>query len=75
MSRQITKEERGSLLRLLKSDDWDIILRLLNEQEMEWNSQPTGGNTEFEVIRAVYKKEGKVEGVKEFFEILEQHTQ
>ena len=71
----LTKEQRGALKRVMMSDDFDIILTMIDKQIHKWSVEPSGGNTEFEVVRAVYKKEGKIEGLKEFFDKLEEEVQ
>ncbi len=68
---QLTQKQKAGLKRIMRDEAWDIIALIYEEQMKIWGIENVGGNTDFEVIRSVFKREGKMEGLKYFFDRLD----
>lgn len=55
----------------MKEPGWDIVLRILGEDIDTINGEEIGGNNEFETLRSLHRNEGRVQGLKDFFDKLE----
>jgi len=59
------------LIRILHSDDFEAIIKLSGEIVEKWNNDNVIGKDEFETLKLLFMREGKKEGLREFFSILE----
>jgi hypothetical protein len=64
----ITKKR---LIKILHSDDFEGILELCREVVDKWNDQNVIGSTEYETLKMLFMREGKKQGLKEFFDAFE----
>ena len=64
----ITKRK---LDKILRSDEFDALVKLYGETIDKWNEQNVIGKNEFETLKLLFTREGKKEGLKEFFETIE----
>lgn len=62
---------RKRLIKILHSDDFEAVIRLSAEITDKWNNDNVIGTNEFETLRLLFMREGKKEGLREFFNILE----
>lgn len=62
---------RAKLKRLLQSSDWEVIYTFQAIMEDKWNANPLKGKTEFETVCNVVERDGKINGLKEFFDNIE----
>ncbi len=64
----ITKKR---LEKILRSDDFEALVKLYGEIIDQWNSQSVIGSNEFETLKLLFLNEGKKIGLKEFFDEIE----
>jgi len=57
--------------KILRSDEFEALIKLYGETIDKWNEQNVIGKNEFETLKLLFIKEGKKEGLREFFEIIE----
>ena len=60
--------------RLIMDDGWDALMVARDEYIAKNSIESITGNSEFETLRELHKKQGKIEGLKEFFEDLERNN-
>lgn len=68
---KITKAEASQLRATMKEPGWDVIIRLLADQIDAIRAEDVTGNNAFEELRMMHKNQGRVDGLKEFFDKLE----
>lgn len=57
------------------TDEGYAMLEQLKEKMIrKWNDGPISGQDAFQTLRAIHRREGKIEGINEFFETLEQEA-
>lgn len=71
MANKITKTEGSQIRAVMKEVGWDVIMRLLGDEITVIDGEDIGGNNEFETLRLLHRNEGRVQGLKEFFDKLE----
>lgn len=69
---KLDKSQKNLLRQMIRSDGWDVIYIMLAQWGEENGLETITGQTEFETLRALHKMQGKIEGVKEFLELVEQ---
>jgi hypothetical protein len=65
------KQQISRLKQLVQDDGWDVLRAILAQHIVELDQQEITGNNEFETLRELHKKQGKVEGLAEFFDKVE----
>lgn len=68
-TRDIIKDS-GSLKVMLTDKGYEMLENLRDKMIRDWNNRTVSGQDAFQTLRAVHRKEGKVEGLMEFFETL-----
>lgn len=69
---KLNRAEKSMLAGLMKDDKWDVLMKFVNGYIDEWNKVDNiTGNTEFEFMREILTRKGKVEGLKEVLESLD----
>lgn len=71
MSRKITTAEASQIRSLMQEQGWDVVQRLLEDEVASINAEPAQGSDAFSTLRALHRREGRVDGLKSFFEKLE----
>ena len=74
MSIELKSGEKATLKRLQDDQAWDIVVRLLGEQIDEWRAEQISGQDAFQELRMMHRIQGKVDGLKEFFDKLEKKS-
>lgn len=64
----ITKRQ---LEKLQRSDEFDALVKLYGEVIEKWQNENVIGQNEFETLKLLFLREGKITGLREFIEILE----
>ena len=67
----LTKIDKQLLKRLLREDTYKTVLKLSSELIDKWKNENIIGATEFETLKLLFTRESKVEGLKEFLNLLE----
>lgn len=68
---KLEKSHLALIKRLLKMDEWDAMQAALEEYINELRAQQPSGRNGFETLRALHRKEGGVDHLREFFNKLE----
>lgn len=67
----LNKLQKQKLGRLVRDDVWDILVLALDEQIVKIQSEKVTGSNDFETLRMLHTNQGKVDGLKEFFNKVE----
>ena len=62
---------RKRIEKILRSDEFEVLLKLYNEMIEKWDEQNVIGNNQFETMKLLFLREGKKQGLKEFFDFIE----
>ena len=62
---------RQRLVKFLHSDEFDVLIKLYAEMIDKWNEQNVIGESEYDTIKLLFLQEGKKQGLKEFFNFIE----
>ena len=68
---KIEKSQASALKRLMQDDGWSVLEQALENRIKTLQEEEITGNDAFETLRALHKQQGKVEGLKDFFESVE----
>ena len=63
---------KRKLKMLVESEHWDVIHLLFAEVSKKWNNEPVKNDTEWLTLWAVAEKQGKIDGVREFINSIEE---
>jgi retron-type reverse transcriptase len=64
--------DKKRLKKLQNNEDWETLVRYYGHYLEKINEENVLGNSEFDTLKAVFIKEGKKLGIKEFFDNLDQ---
>lgn len=64
--------QKQTLQRMVKEDSWDILVYSLKEYIDRIQAEEVIGSNEFETLRTLHIKQGKISGLTEFFSKVEQ---
>jgi hypothetical protein len=68
----LDKGQKSLLKRLIRENDgWDVLELALAQYIDEIQREKVTGSSEFETLRMLHTNQGKVDGLKEFFERVE----
>lgn len=67
----LQKHQTVAIKRMMQSADWDILENILAIYLSELATEPVSGSNSFEELRALHLKQGKIDGLKEFFDKLD----
>ena len=59
---------------LLKDDKFDALLSYANETIDQWHDENVIGTNEFDTLKLLFTKQGKIDGLKAFLAGLEKET-
>jgi len=68
----LTKPQRSQLRNLLASNEYKTLLALRDNMIVNWNNHIPIGDSEFEYLRSAFERDGKMKGLKSFFDEIEQ---
>jgi hypothetical protein len=67
----IDKHQGALFKRLMQEEGWAVLEQALANRIARLQAQPISGTTAFESLRALHTRDGKVEGLREFFDDIE----
>jgi len=70
----LTKAQQAQARSLMKDARWDAILRFSALKLEQWRSESVTGTSAFEELRAMHKRDGKIEGLVEFLDQIERQA-
>ena len=68
---KLNSKDSGPVVNMMSKPGWAELLKLVTMTIRELNDREIPGQNEFETLRALHTVQGKVEGVMEFFNNLE----
>lgn len=68
---KLEKQEIRNLRPFMESKNYDIIKDIVKRYSVFLREQNADGGSEYDTIRLLFSREGKIQGLKEFFEMLE----
>jgi hypothetical protein len=68
---KINKLESGMVMKMMETPGWGALMKLVATTINELNAREVTGQNEFEIIRSVFIREGRVGALKEFFNDIE----
>ena len=73
MAIDLSPIEKSKLKAFVKDDIYDLLMKLVYERVAQWNTDRPSGTNAFETLRAMHIRDGKVDGLTEFFSDLEKN--
>ena len=70
----ITKLEQQAIKSLMQDQRFDVITKLYEEFLAKWKDEPGVGFDEFNTLKLVFTREGKIEGLTSFFKFLDDQS-
>lgn len=71
---QLNKAQQAQIRSLMKDDRWDAIVRFFGLKIEQWKGEKVNGDSAFQELRALHTRDGKVEGLTEFFDQMERQA-
>ena len=70
----LTKGQRAQIKSIMTDARWDAVMRFVGLKLAQWREEGISGQNAFEELRALHKRDGKVEGITEVFDQMEQQA-
>ena len=71
MATILNKQDSAALMAMVDKPGWFALQKLVAMTINELNNREVSGSNEFEVLRSLFTREGRVGGLKEFFDGIE----
>jgi hypothetical protein len=68
---KLNKTESSQLLAMMERPGWAALIKLVAMTVDDLNGREVSGQNEFETLRFVFTRQGKVDALKEFFNGIE----
>ena len=68
---RLSKTDSSALMAMMDRPGWTALIKLASMTINELNAREVSGSNEFEVLRSLFTREGRVGGLKEFFDGIE----
>ena len=68
---RLNKTESSQVMKLMGDPAWLCLMKLVNLTVSDLNSRKVSGMNEFETLRSLFTREGRVSALEEFFNDLE----
>ncbi len=70
----LTTLDKTRIKHIMKTDEWDSVLRFFAYKLEKWLDEEITGENEFQTLKNLHKNQGKVEGLKEFMDQMERQA-
>lgn len=70
----LTKQQQAQIKSIMQDPRWDAVQRFLALKLAQWRAEPVSGQSAFEELRSLHKRDGKVDGVLELFDQMERQA-
>lgn len=67
----LNKSDSAQIFSLMEHKGWGVLTKLVAMTVNDLNARKAAGTNEFEVLRSLHIKEGRVDALKEFFNDVE----
>lgn len=71
---KITNADKARIKQLMKTDEWESVIKFYAHKLNQWNSEKITGVSAFDTLKNLHSQQGKVEGLEEFMNQLEQQA-
>lgn len=71
---KLSSADKSRIKQLMKSDEWNSVLHFYAIKMTQWKDEKITGTNEFETLKALHTMQGKVDGLEEFMNQLEQQA-
>ena len=68
---KLSKSDSGQLMSIMQSAGWQALMKLVAMTINDLNSREVTGQSEFETLRSIFTRQGRVGALKEFFNDIE----
>jgi hypothetical protein len=68
------KLKSNQLKALVRTEQWEALTSYVDEVIKRWQDENVIGATEFETMKLLFMREGKISGLKEFFKYLDENS-
>lgn len=69
---KLSRSESAAVMSLMSNKGWEFLMKLMHMTVDDLNGREVSGQNEFETLRFVFTRQGKVDALKEFFEGIEE---
>lgn len=74
MEDKINTADKARIKQIMKTDDWESIIKFFGIKIESWRAEKVTGTSEFEELRMLHTNQGKVDGLTEFMDQLERQA-
>lgn len=67
----LNKAQKQAIKSLMNDARFDVVLKIYEETLLKWREETGIGFTEFDTLKATFMREGKINGLKSFFDNLD----
>ena len=67
----LNKAQKQAIKSLMNDSRFDVVLKIYEETLLKWREETGIGFTEFDTLKATFIREGKISGLKSFFDSLD----
>ena len=65
---------QNQLKALARTEQWEALTSYVDEVIKRWQDENVIGATEFETMKLLFMREGKISGLREFFKYLDENS-
>jgi hypothetical protein len=65
---------QNQLKALARTEQWEALTSYVDEVIKRWQDENVIGSTEFETMKLLFMREGKISGLREFFKYLDENS-
>ena len=70
----LNPNEKSALRVIQSTPQWSVVLRLKDELIKKINSNSLVGDSEWDTLKAVLERDGKIKGIEQFFQEVVNHS-
>jgi hypothetical protein len=71
---KMDKLSQNQLKALARTEQWEALTSYVDEVIKRWQDENVIGATEFETMKLLFMREGKISGLREFFKYLDENS-
>ena len=68
------KLKSNQIKALARTEQWEALTSYVDEVIKRWQDENVIGATEFETMKLLFMREGKINGLREFFKYLDENS-
>lgn len=71
---KLSNADKARIKQVMKTDEWESVIRFFALKLTQWQSEKITGISEFDTLKNLHTMQGKVDGLEEFMNQLEQQA-